>query len=124
MRGGSSLTSQVRQEICSRCSDPGSDDSNEVVFDPHTEDRPLSAPDVGPLENLLIEHPSMSVYQMRCGGEEELGSDEEDTSRLRSVTHLFHTTSLALTHLWSQRELLRFSWLSRPALTLFDCWLK
>lgn len=49
-----------------------------------------------PLENLLIEHPSMSVYQMRCRmspaeeeeeEEEELGSDEdeEDTSRLLSI---------------------------------------
>ncbi|TDH16719.1 hypothetical protein EPR50_G00000750 [Perca flavescens] len=49
----------------------------------------LSAPEVDPLENLLIEHPSMSVYQMSCRmsgeeeEEEELGSDEdeEDTSR-------------------------------------------
>ncbi|TKS70385.1 hypothetical protein D9C73_004454 [Collichthys lucidus] len=31
------------------------------------ENGPLSAPQVDPLENLLIEHPSMSVYQMRCG---------------------------------------------------------
>ncbi|XP_034054728.1 tumor protein p53-inducible nuclear protein 2 [Gymnodraco acuticeps] len=51
------------------------------------ENEPLSAPPAGPLENLLIEHPSMSVYQMRCmmSGEEEVGSDEEeeeeDTSR-------------------------------------------
>ncbi|XP_013862703.1 tumor protein p53-inducible nuclear protein 2 [Austrofundulus limnaeus] len=51
------------------------------------EDGPLSAPDVDPLENLLIEHPSMSVYQMRCtlpeAEEEELDSDddEEETSR-------------------------------------------
>lgn len=56
------------------------------------ENGPLSAPEVGPLENLLIEHPSMSVYQMRCRmgeaeeeEEEELGSDddedEEETSR-------------------------------------------
>ncbi|XP_022599205.1 tumor protein p53-inducible nuclear protein 2-like [Seriola dumerili] len=51
---------------------------------------PLSAPEVDPLENLLIEHPSMSVYQMRCrmsGAEEEeeeelsFDEDEEDTSR-------------------------------------------
>ncbi|XP_051235860.1 tumor protein p53-inducible nuclear protein 2 [Dicentrarchus labrax] len=47
----------------------------------------LSAPKADPLENLLIEHPSMSVYQMRCrmsgAEEEEEGSDEdeEDTSR-------------------------------------------
>uniref|UniRef100_A0A147ABW0 Si:ch211-260e23.9 n=1 Tax=Fundulus heteroclitus TaxID=8078 RepID=A0A147ABW0_FUNHE len=50
------------------------------------ESRPMPAPHVDPLENLLIEHPSMSVYQMRCrmGGaeeEEELASDEEETSR-------------------------------------------
>lgn len=50
------------------------------------ENGPLSAPDVDPLENLLIEHPSMSVYQMRrrmSGAEEEPVSDEdeEDTSR-------------------------------------------
>ncbi|XP_068433653.1 tumor protein p53-inducible nuclear protein 1 [Clinocottus analis] len=41
----------------------------------------LTASEVDPLENLLIEHPSMSVYQMRCGAagaEEELGSDEEE----------------------------------------------
>lgn len=46
-----------------------------------------------PLENLLIEHPSMSVYQMRSRmsgeeeEEEELNSDEdeEDTSRLLSI---------------------------------------
>lgn len=57
------------------------------------EDGALSAPDVDPLENLLIEHPSMSVYQMRCrmGGEEkeELSSseeeEEEDTSRTVAV---------------------------------------
>ncbi|CAI5646491.1 unnamed protein product [Oreochromis niloticus] len=52
------------------------------------EDGLLSAPDADLLENLLIEHPSMSVYQMRRGvggaeeEEEEPGSDEEETSRL------------------------------------------
>lgn len=52
---------------------------------------PLSAPQVDPLENLLIEHPSMSVYQMRSRmsgeEEEELSSDEdeEDTSRQVAV---------------------------------------
>ncbi|XP_070689857.1 tumor protein p53-inducible nuclear protein 2 [Pempheris klunzingeri] len=57
------------------------------------ENEALSAPQVDPLENLLIEHPSMSVYQMRCRmsgaeeEEEELGSDEdeEDTSRPAAV---------------------------------------
>ncbi|PWA17354.1 hypothetical protein CCH79_00014416 [Gambusia affinis] len=55
---------------------------------------PLPAPDADPLENLLIEHPSMSVYQIRCrmqGAEEEeveLASDdddEEETSRPLAV---------------------------------------
>uniref|UniRef100_A0A7N8XIT4 Si:ch211-260e23.9 n=2 Tax=Mastacembelus armatus TaxID=205130 RepID=A0A7N8XIT4_9TELE len=58
------------------------------------ENGPLSAPEVDSLENLLIEHPSMSVYQMKCrmsGGEEEeeeeeeeeigFDQDEEDSSR-------------------------------------------
>ncbi|XP_026234396.1 tumor protein p53-inducible nuclear protein 2 [Anabas testudineus] len=51
----------------------------------------LSAPEADPLENLLIEHPSMSVYQMRSGAEEEdLGDeedeeDEEDASRAVAV---------------------------------------
>lgn len=62
-----------------------------------TEDEPLS--DVDPLENLLIEHPSMSVYQMRSrvGGEEEeeLVSEDGDTSRLLSVHTFHHELSLA-----------------------------
>ncbi|XP_041837241.1 si:ch211-260e23.9 [Melanotaenia boesemani] len=48
------------------------------------ENGPLSAPSVDPLENLLIEHPSMSVYQMRCRmgeAEEEEDEDDQDTSR-------------------------------------------
>ncbi|XP_038556597.1 si:ch211-260e23.9 [Micropterus salmoides] len=58
------------------------------------ENGPLSAPEVDPLENLLIEHPSMSVYQMRCRmspaeeeeeEEEELGSDEDEEDTSRSV---------------------------------------
>ncbi|KAM4602410.1 tumor protein p53-inducible nuclear protein 2 [Polymixia lowei] len=50
------------------------------------ENIPLSVPEVDPLENLLIEHPSMSVYQMRCRvtgeeeEEEELASDEDEDS--------------------------------------------
>ncbi|XP_029000766.1 tumor protein p53-inducible nuclear protein 2 [Betta splendens] len=51
----------------------------------------LLSPEVDPLENLLIEHPSMSVYQMRCGRseaeeeeEEEEREDEEETSN-RSI---------------------------------------
>lgn len=57
------------------------------------ENGPLSAPEVDPLENLLIEHPSMSVYQMRrrmsgAEEEEEQGSDEdeEDSSRPATVS--------------------------------------
>ena len=60
------------------------------------ENGPLSAPEVDPLENLLIEHPSMSVYQIRrrMSGEEEgeeeeeeegSDEDEEDSSRLFSI---------------------------------------
>ncbi|TMS13418.1 tumor protein p53-inducible nuclear protein 2 [Larimichthys crocea] len=56
------------------------------------ENGPLSAPQVDPLENLLIEHPSMSVYQMRCGmsgveeeEEDELGSDEDEVDISRPV---------------------------------------
>ncbi|XP_073320067.1 tumor protein p53-inducible nuclear protein 2 [Pagrus major] len=54
------------------------------------ESRPLSAPEVDPLENLLIEHPSMSVYQIRrrmSGAEEdeELGSDEDEEDNPRPV---------------------------------------
>ncbi|CAJ1048575.1 si:ch211-260e23.9 [Xyrichtys novacula] len=60
-----------------------------VIVDlPETQE--LAVPEVGPLENLLIEHPSMSVYQMRrrmSGAEEEGGSDgdEEDTSSPTTV---------------------------------------
>ncbi|KAM4744379.1 tumor protein p53-inducible nuclear protein 1 isoform 1-T4 [Anableps anableps] len=53
------------------------------------ESGPMSAPDVDPLENLLIEHPSMSVYQIRCrmGGaeEEELASDDDEEETARPV---------------------------------------
>lgn len=48
------------------------------------ESGPTSTPDVDPLENLLIEHPSMSVYQIRYrtgGAEEEEDEDGEETSR-------------------------------------------
>ncbi|XP_036952202.1 si:ch211-260e23.9 isoform X2 [Acanthopagrus latus] len=54
------------------------------------ESGPLSAPDVDPLENLLIEHPSMSVYQIRrrmsgVEEDEELGSDEDEEDNSRPV---------------------------------------
>ncbi|XP_060923800.1 tumor protein p53-inducible nuclear protein 2 [Limanda limanda] len=51
----------------------------------------LSVPETDPLENLLIEHPSMSVYQMRprMSGEEEeeeeQGSDEDEADTPRPV---------------------------------------
>lgn len=58
---------------------------NGRLFYLETGSGPLPAPDADPLENLLIEHPSMSVYQIRMQGaeEEELASDddEEETSR-------------------------------------------
>lgn len=52
---------------------------------PHAEGNGLlSAPEADPLENLLIEHPSMSVYQMRRRRseveEEEEDTEEEDNS--------------------------------------------
>uniref|UniRef100_A0A3Q3X567 Uncharacterized protein n=1 Tax=Mola mola TaxID=94237 RepID=A0A3Q3X567_MOLML len=55
--------------------------TEDFVSWPLTFDGPLSAPEVDPLENLLIEHPSMSFYQMSGAEEEELGSieDEKDT---------------------------------------------
>ncbi|CAL8350571.1 unnamed protein product [Merluccius merluccius] len=49
-----------------------------------SDDVPLSMPLVDPLENLLIEHPSMSVYQMTTE-EEDLASDEEEEDTARSV---------------------------------------
>ena len=57
---------------------------------------PLSAPEADPLENLLIEHPSMSVYQIRrrMSGEEEVeeeeeegGSDEDEEDSARLFFH-------------------------------------
>lgn len=46
----------------------------------YTEGNTLPLPEVDPLENLLIEHPSMSVYQQRCqrSEDDDLGSDEEE----------------------------------------------
>lgn len=39
----------------------------------------MALPEVDPLENLLIEHPGMSVYQLRCQrSEDDLGSEEEE----------------------------------------------
>lgn len=49
----------------------------------------LSVPETDPLENLLIEHPSMSVYQIKCGlsraEEEEQGSEEDEEETARPV---------------------------------------
>lgn len=61
------------------------------------ENGPLSVPDVDPLENLLIEHPSMSVYQMRCKmsgveEEEELSSDDEQEDIHRPVAVRRHVS--------------------------------
>ncbi|KAJ8340130.1 hypothetical protein SKAU_G00347630 [Synaphobranchus kaupii] len=50
-----------------------------VIIDIH-DGNALAPPEVDPLENLLIEHPSMSVYQLRCqrSEDDDLGSDEEE----------------------------------------------
>ncbi|KAJ8417713.1 hypothetical protein AAFF_G00225560 [Aldrovandia affinis] len=49
-----------------------------VIINIH-EGQALALPEVDPLENLLIEHPSMSVYQLRCQRtEDDLGSEEEE----------------------------------------------
>uniref|UniRef100_A0A8C6LT67 Si:ch211-260e23.9 n=1 Tax=Nothobranchius furzeri TaxID=105023 RepID=A0A8C6LT67_NOTFU len=60
------------------------------------EDGALLAPDVDPLENLLIEHPSMSVYQMKCrmgeAEEEELLSDDEEEETSRPVAVRRHVS--------------------------------
>lgn len=59
---------------------------------PSPENTLLSEPEMDPLENLLIEHPSMSVYKIKCGSgkaeEEERGSDEdeEQTARLQTFS--------------------------------------
>lgn len=52
-----------------------------------TENLCLTPPEVHRLENLLIEHPSMSVYQMRgqMSDKEDLGSDEDVEDSPRSV---------------------------------------
>lgn len=44
-----------------------------------TENGSSTVPDPDPLEQMLIEHPSMSVYQRRCGVNEE---EEEEEERL------------------------------------------
>ncbi|KAM7423583.1 hypothetical protein PAMA_000097 [Pampus argenteus] len=63
------------------------------------ENEPLSVPEVDPLENLLIEHPSMSVYQIRrrMSGveerdEEEEGSDEDEEDSSRPVAVRRHVS--------------------------------
>ncbi|XP_029977284.1 tumor protein p53-inducible nuclear protein 2 [Sphaeramia orbicularis] len=64
------------------------------------ENSELSTPEVDPLENLLIEHPSMSVYQIRhrMSGteeeeeEEEHSSDEDEEESPRSVAVRRHVS--------------------------------
>lgn len=59
---------------------------------PSPENTLLSEPEMDPLENLLIEHPSMSVYQIKCGisktEEEEQGSEDDEEQTARSQTFL------------------------------------
>ncbi|XP_073693004.1 uncharacterized protein [Garra rufa] len=59
------------------------DDGEWVIIQIH-ENQSLVSPDTNILENLLIEHPSMSVYQMRPD-QEDLGSDEETEDMPRPV---------------------------------------
>lgn len=44
----------------------------------------LTVPDVDPLEQMLIEHPSMSVYPMRCAMNEEEEEKEPNTDKVIS----------------------------------------
>ncbi len=48
------------------------------------ENQSLGSADTNILENLLIEHPSMSVYQLRRD-QEDLGSDEETEDMARYI---------------------------------------
>ncbi|XP_072527328.1 tumor protein p53-inducible nuclear protein 2 [Salminus brasiliensis] len=61
------------------------EDGEWVIINLH-ENRSLGRVEEDPLENLLIEHPSMSVYQMRRGRmeeQEEEASDEDEEDSLR-----------------------------------------
>ncbi|RVE74956.1 hypothetical protein OJAV_G00026830 [Oryzias javanicus] len=82
----------------------------------------VSAVEADPLENLLIEHPSMSVYQMRCREEEEEPpineeEEEDDASRPAAVARrsswgLFVAWSeppLAVQRAWSPADRKRLS---------------
>lgn len=65
------------------------EDGEWVIINLH-ENRSVHCVEEDPLENLLIEHPSMSVYQMRRGrteGEEASDEDEEDSPRPVPVRH-------------------------------------
>ncbi|XP_061101094.1 tumor protein p53-inducible nuclear protein 2 [Conger conger] len=55
------------------------EDGDWVIINVH-EGNAVSLPEVDPLENLLIEHPSMSVYQLthQRGEDDDLGSDQEE----------------------------------------------
>ncbi|XP_016355168.1 tumor protein p53-inducible nuclear protein 1-like [Sinocyclocheilus anshuiensis] len=59
------------------------DEGEWVIIKIH-ENLSLGSADTNILENLLIEHPSMSVYQMRPD-QEDLGSDEETEDKARPV---------------------------------------
>uniref|UniRef100_A0A8C1CLB7 Uncharacterized protein n=1 Tax=Cyprinus carpio carpio TaxID=630221 RepID=A0A8C1CLB7_CYPCA len=59
------------------------DEGEWVIIKIH-ENLSLGSTDTNILENLLIEHPSMSVYQTRPD-QEDLGSDEETEDKARPV---------------------------------------
>lgn len=53
-----------------------------------TETGSLSVPDMDPFEQMLIEHPSMSVYQMRCALNEEEEEEEVPNTDGDTVSRL------------------------------------
>ncbi|XP_030622175.1 tumor protein p53-inducible nuclear protein 1 [Chanos chanos] len=69
------------------------EDGEWVIINVH-DNRSFTSVEVDPLENLLIEHPSMSVYQMRHQGneEEDLSSDEEEVDSNRPVSVRRHVS--------------------------------
>ncbi|XP_012670415.2 si:ch211-260e23.9 [Clupea harengus] len=67
------------------------DDGEWIIINIH-ESQSLTSAEVDPLENLLIEHPSMSVYNMMSQRteEEDLTSDEEEEGSPRPVPFKRH----------------------------------
>ncbi|KAF6734608.1 Tumor protein p53-inducible nuclear protein 1 [Oryzias melastigma] len=70
-----------------------------------TENAGASAPEADPLENLLIEHPSMSVYQMRCREGEEPPTDEEEEEDASRPAAVARRSSWGMFLAWSEPPL-------------------